>query len=113
MKPVEKHLTRIYASRDPMVIRNRLAVLEWLVDQSPDEYGTGRTTLLATAFLNQAVKCPGTKIYVSDAPFWPLSAETKKYGILAVLKNQAKERGVKLSFGRGLKPPHDWIMTLK
>lgn len=45
--------------------KTRLSVLEWLIDE-PGSKGTGRTHLLALAFIKIALIYPNNKIYVWD-----------------------------------------------
>lgn len=46
--------------------QNKVDVLTWLLSQHPDDLATGRTTLLAMAFLQTALDNPGQWIEVFD-----------------------------------------------
>lgn len=43
-----------------------LPVINWLIDSSPNSRRTGRTTLLALAFVRAAITNPGRKIMIFD-----------------------------------------------
>lgn len=54
-----------------------LPAVKWLIDDSQEAKGSGRTELLAYAYLMQAIES-GKKVFPNDVSYWANTADTMR-----------------------------------